>query len=147
MSTLGIFALYVCFFFGFVLKTKKPENCRLLATCVSIFSFSACEVPLSSIFAVLSSSYAQSVSVLLSSPQFDGFSPQTRPCQCIQMTLFINNDSAWMPAYMRVSVLADQLLLSHDEEGQKFDFPPSLSFSQGLSLSLSLLLPAPAAYH
>lgn len=106
--------------------------------CVSIFSFSAREMPLSSVFAVLSSSYAQSVSVLLSSPQFDGFSPQTRPCRCIQMTLFINNESACVPAYMclRVSVLADQLLLSHDQEGHKFDFPPSLSLSQGLSLAL-----------
>lgn len=45
-----------------------------------------------------------------------------------------------MPAYMRVSVLADQLLLSHDEEGQKFDFPLSLSFSQGLSLPPSCFL-------
>lgn len=86
---------------------------------VSIFSFSAFETPLSSIFPVLSSSYAQSVSVSLSSPQFDGFSPQTRPCQCIQMTLFIDNESACVPAYMclRASVLADQLLPSHDEEG------------------------------
>lgn len=45
-----------------------------------------------------------------------------------------------MPAYMclRASALADQLLLSHDQEEEKFDFPLSLPVSQGLSLSPSL---------
>lgn len=99
--------------------------------CVSIFCFSAFKTPLPGTFPVLSSSYAQSVSVLLSSPQFDGFSPQTRPCQCIQMTLFINNESACVPEYMRlrVSMFADQLFSSHDEEGEKLDFPLVLSRS------------------
>lgn len=59
--------------------------------CVSVF-----ETPFLSFVPVISSPCRQSVSFSLSPPPFDGFRPQTRPCLCIPMTLFINHEHACM---------------------------------------------------
>lgn len=53
---------------------------------------SVCKTPSLYVLPVISSSCRHCVSRSLSPPLFNGFSPQTWLCQCIPMTLFINNE-------------------------------------------------------